>query len=1738
MNVFHYGFVPTMQTIPPPRGHPIPTSRRSSTRATAFAVASLLIVLVLPSTVAVLTLGAPVSLPATSPPQAHALSAPSTVGSRALAAAVASLGTGAGPAAGLPESCAALVSTSSSLSCSPSAATAAPSASSYRSFSSLHGKPISGRSPPAGAAAATGPSTLPAPGAGAPGPLSAPGPASFPMSPTQAPGCGVPLRSGSSAACAAPVARSSTPARTSSAGPNFSPNFAYAEVNEPAPRQYPMMTYDPVDGYVLLFGGSNDTGRYFGDTWTYSGGAWTELHPTISPTARDDGVLVWDAADGYALLFGGYNPDVGVLNDTWTFVNGAWTQVETAHAPPAEAAEGGAYDASASQVVIFGGYQPSCGYSCSDTWTYRSGAWTKVATPTSPSLGIDPTMFYDPLTQYVVAYGGYGSLCSSTQSYYCESTWKYVGGDWYQLPVAGALCGAIGQPSCPTTRSPSAASGMGSAWDATDGYGVIWGGANNSAASLSTWSFQNGNWTNLNTTVTPDAYFGNWNLGMTWDGAPADGYVFAWGGQNLGWDTHENFGFVGGTWKVVSLVVTPYTLSYEDGDLVYDAADGYVLDDVGGQTWKFLGGSWTELFPATEPPATEVGGLTFDPTLGKVVHFGGYGLQSGQPQNQVWYYAGGDWSLCTTCGTAPSPRQGEVFVYDPQFGGEIMFGGQGSSPAFKDGTWLLQGGTTWVNLTSTLGTPPSARAGTGYAYDPAIPGLLVFGGQTFGSVSLGDTWILQPSGWSQPVACGGPSQPACTSGPVAGYASAMFYDPPSAGVYLIGLDHSGSFYGTSFEYVNGGWAGCVGDSTCWQQYSSDDGAFATGTYDPADGYDVVLFGCSLVPCIDGFHTTTTYVLVHSLTAPPPVPSSWEIDLGQTLTLTASASGGGNGGLTFDWNGLPPGCTPSSPGGSVVTCTPTRAGTYEVADTVSRSNGLGGITSVSVQLRVNPDPTVSIASTAASVDLGSGSVTFSATASGGTGPASYTYAWSGLPAGCATSSNVSSVLCTPSAAGTSPVTVHVVDALGFGVQSSSLTFTVYPPLLSGSVTLNRTSVDNGQGVGISTATPTGGSGGYAYLWNHLPTGCSSTSQVFSCTPSVSSAGCFPVNVSVTDSNGVTSTSAPVSLCVQLDPTLGPLGATRSALDVGQSTLLSSALSGGSGGDLYAWTGLPAGCLPVNAPSVSCTPSAAGTYAVQLTVTDSNGYVVRSSALTLTVSPDPSVGTPTATNVSLDDGQSTTLSVSSTMGAGGLTFSWSGLPLGCTALSVSSFRCVPATGTQGTYWVNVTVTDANGYTVSSGALRLEVDLPPAISSLTASTSSLDVGESVLLTALGTVGSGGAQFLWSGLPRGCSSANGWSVSCTPTAAGPYASVSLTVTDSNGGSASFLLPYTIDVSTAPWADAPSESPGTIDLGTATSLSVVVGFGAPWASLQWQGLPAGCASSNASAISCTPTATGTYAVSLTVQDSNGVSVKGPSATLVVLPALSVPTLSASATALDVGQGLTLSALLSGGDGVYHYLWSGLPRGCADTGNGILSCTPSGAGAYRVEVQATDGTGAMSAGAFVNLTVAPALGVTLSASPTNAVSGTTITFTTSVTGGTGTVSLLWFLNGTLVPNAHGTTFQLTGAGAGTYSVQVSATDQAGASVSSAPASVLVSPPVVKPAATPAPPFATPAEYLLMGLLVVLIVMGVLALLLLLPQRRRGSKATAESTPAPSEIPEPPKEPEAPAPAPAEAPPSE
>jgi LmbE family N-acetylglucosaminyl deacetylase len=323
---------------------------------------------------------------------------------------------------------------------------------------------------------------------------------------------------------------------------------------------------------------------------------------------------------------------------------------------------------------------------------------------------------------------------------------------------------------------------------------------------------------------------------------------------------------------------------------------------------------------------------------------------------------------------------------------------------------------------------------------------------------------------------------------------------------------------------------------------------------------------------------------------------------------------------------------------------------------------------------------------------------------------------------------------------------------------------------------------------------------------------------------------------------------------------------------------------------------------------------------------------------------------------------------------LTYSASGLPYGL-SINSSMGRITGTPTAAGTFNVSVTVNDGRGgsdtetftWTVAPANVAPVLTNPGAQDGI--------VGEVVNLQVTATDADGDTLgYAATGLPAGLTiNTSTGRISGTPTAAGTF-NVSVTVNDGRGGS---------DTETFTWTVAPANvapvltNPGAQDgiVGEVVNLQVTatdadgdtLGYAAT-------GLPAGLTiNTSTGRISGTPTAAGTFNVSVTVNDGRGGS-DTETFTWTVAQANVAPVLTNPGNQSGtVGTALSLQLGASDADGdTLGYAAVGLPAGLTiNTSTGRISGTPITPGTSNVTIAVSDGRGGSDTDSF-NWTIAPA----------------------------------------------------------------------------------------------------------------------------------------------------------------------
>ncbi len=439
---------------------------------------------------------------------------------------------------------------------------------------------------------------------------------------------------------------------------------------------------------------------------------------------------------------------------------------------------------------------------------------------------------------------------------------------------------------------------------------------------------------------------------------------------------------------------------------------------------------------------------------------------------------------------------------------------------------------------------------------------------------------------------------------------------------------------------------------------------------------------------------------------------------------------------------------------------------------------------------------------------------------------------------------------------------VADSLGFWFYWSHIV-TVNP---NATLSANPSAVVVGTPTNLVTGWPQGGFNSsvvLSYDYVGLPNGCAtSNTSTLECTPTTP--GTYTVRVFENSSWGISS-NATTTLTVSLYPI--SFEASPSAVDVGIATSFSVSVTGGSGTLSYHYTGLPPGCTTSDTATLSCTPTAPGTYAVRVYVNDTAGNS-NSTVTDLTVNALPSVS-PSATPSPTDVLTPVTFTASVSGGTGPFQYTWL-LPYGDIWNHQTAYYTF---NSPGNYTVRVYANDTFGRSATR-TLMITV-YPQLAATLVVSNSTPLLGQTVAFVTNATGGLGPYNYTYLGFPPGCVSEDRAAIGCLPTQS-DYYNVTVHVADQSGGSvdANASIHVIFDFNVIVPTTTSAGSPFTISVDTnetfsgGTALVPALGFGA--FTYTYTGLPPGCLSQDAASITCTPTQVGTYHITVSVHDQVG----------------------------------------------------------------------------------------------------------------------------------------------------------------------------------------------------------------------------------------------------------------------------
>jgi hypothetical protein len=750
------------------------------------------------------------------------------------------------------------------------------------------------------------------------------------------------------------------------------------------------------------------------------------------------------------------------------------------------------------------------------------------------------------------------------------------------------------------------------------------------------------------------------------------------------------------------------------------------------------------------------------------------------------------------------------------------------------------------------------------------------------------------------------------------------------------------------------------------------------------------------------------------------------------------------------------------------------GTYRLTCTVVDALGFGTIESTYIDVTDGLSATLTTSRLQVAPGGGAnGQTLLTATPEGGIAP--YTYQWAVTdPAGNPDNARLTDVNATSptfesdgvGTVGTYRITCTITDS--FGATFTDALHVAVGNTLSGRLTTSRSSVlptGGGNDTALLTATPIGGTAPYTYLWTVInPSSVVEDARLDdtgAASPTFTSAattGTYQLICTITDAAGDQFTD---SLHIDVDSELA-VGVLANRVNIlpggganGQVLLAAEAI-GGSSPYTYSWeVTTPAGAADnsrldddtAQAP-VFTSNATVGTYRVKCTVTDSLGDRAV-DAVHITVGNHLSAALTASRTHVLPGGGANGQSTLNAEPLGGLApyaYSWSvTTPAGATdntrlddTAAKSPIFESNAGGTVGTYRIQCTVTDAQGWSFTD-ALHITVGDGLALS-VTASRTELIPGggangqATLAADALG--GTSPYTYAWTvTTPSGgtdntyLSSTSAQSVTFTSDAVIGTFRVQCMVTDAAGARFADAVHLTVsnNLSVTVTSDRTQIQPNGGGSGQATLTATPSGGDAPYSYAWTVTTPTG-GTDNArlddrfiQSPTFTSTATlGVYRLTCVVTDSLGITASD-SVLIDVDTSMSVALTASAATVLSGGGGAgqsTLTATPLGGLAPYTYSWSVTnPSGGAedarldDTAIASPLFTSAGTtGTYRLTCTVTDAAG-QAVIASVHIQVVDAAGATLlldvRADVTSALPGDIVDLTGDITAGTASYDYVW-----------------------------------------------------------------------------------------------------------------------------------
>ena len=515
----------------------------------------------------------------------------------------------------------------------------------------------------------------------------------------------------------------------------------------PTPRVLAGAVYDPLRDRVVLFGGAtitadNKTVTPYHDTWEFDGTTWRQV--LADGPAVDKPLLAWDAARANILMLA---VDSKIVTHQYNYDPRvpAWTEKTGTRLPPC-VNEGGLVGEDTKGTVFFTGGACAGVSSLEVSEEWDGNQWNPViGLKINVGRVYGPAMAFDLSREQTLLFGGNPVIGGNPRN----EMWTFSAGAWNQIVDPNLI---------PPAREFHV-------FRSDPNTNAIWmfGGIDPYTTYADLWKYQFGKWQRAAVTNTPAPQFCGSPTGAI--DVDRKKLVIVCADSTLSeYDFND--------WKpVTGLKKAPparnfSSLAYDENLKKTVLFGGFITDYI-DQTWVWDGTAWTQI-DRDLPPPRSLAAMWYDPHLKKTVIFGGQGRPSSQERvtrfNDMWSFDGTRWTEIKPA-TVPPARYGAQVAVNPTTGNVLLFGGlrvdtvevpgTNGDPAtttqvqvYADDFWEWDG-TNWKQV--TYPRVPFARENGGMAWDPSMQQMVIFGGYA-AQQYLSDTWTLNgDKGWQPKI---------------------------------------------------------------------------------------------------------------------------------------------------------------------------------------------------------------------------------------------------------------------------------------------------------------------------------------------------------------------------------------------------------------------------------------------------------------------------------------------------------------------------------------------------------------------------------------------------------------------------------------------------------------------------------------------------------------------------------------------------------------------------------------------------------------------------------------------------------------------------------------------------------------------------------------------------------------------------------------------------------------------------